>query len=422
MRVRSFHPGLAAAVVSVLPAAAMLFMGSNPVNAQPTKPAATSGRTFEGDVKFLEAHTKLVLLGKAGGPQVAVAPGWQGRVMTSSAGGKDAAGYGWINDELISSGKSQKHIMPWGGEDRFWMGPEGGQFAIFFPKGVAFDFEHWQTPPVIDTDAYDVAAQSESAVTFKKSAEFDNYSGMKFNVHIDRTVRLLGDADIKKVLGVDPGKRVRLVAYESENKLTNAGKDAWSKDHGLLSIWILGMFKHSPTTTVVVPYEPGSEAERGPVVNDMYFGKVPAERLKVTPNTLFFKGDGQLRSKIGVPPQRAKAFLGSYDPARNLLTIVHYTLPAGATDYVNSMWEQQKQPFAGDVVNSYNDGPAQPGAKPLGPFYELETSSPAAALKPGETATHVHQTFHFEGTPAELDPIAKKVLGVGLDEIKNALK
>ena len=58
----------------------------------------------------------------------------------------------------------------------------------------------------------------------------------------------------------------------------------------------------------------------------------------------------------------------------------------------------------------------------LGPFYELETSSPALALYPNESYTHVHRTIHLQGTEADLDGIAKKVFGVGLDTIKNALK
>jgi hypothetical protein len=86
------------------------------------------------------------------------------------------------------------------------------------------------------------------------------------------------------------------------------------------------------------------------------------------------------------------------------------------------MWEIQEKPFAGDVVNSYNDGPASPGAKPLGPFYELETSSPAAALGPGGTLTHVHTTMHFTGPEKALDEIARQVLGVSLDEIGKAFK
>jgi hypothetical protein len=85
------------------------------------------------------------------------------------------------------------------------------------------------------------------------------------------------------------------------------------------------------------------------------------------------------------------------------------------------MWEIQKEPFAGDVVNSYNDGPPAPGAKPLGPFYELETSSPAAALSPGDSLTHVHRTFHFQGGEAELDALARRLLGTSLAQVKAAL-
>jgi hypothetical protein len=156
-------------------------------------------------------------------------------------------------------------------------------------------------------------------------------------------------------------------------------------------------------------------------VNDSYFGKVPADRLVVKDKVLFFSGDGKHRSKIGMPPRRCKPVAGSYDAANRVLTLVQFNRPAGATDYVNSMWEQQKEPFAGDVVNSYNDG-LNPAGTQLGPFYELETSSPAAALGPGETITHLHRTIHLQGPEAALDPIARAVLGAGLEEIKNALK
>jgi hypothetical protein len=86
------------------------------------------------------------------------------------------------------------------------------------------------------------------------------------------------------------------------------------------------------------------------------------------------------------------------------------------------MWEIQKEPFAGDVVNSYNDGPPAPGAKPLGPFYELETSSPAAALDPGASLLHIHRTFHFVGDRDGLSRIAEAVLGVPLAEVESAFR
>ncbi len=103
--------------------------------------------------------------------------------------------------------------------------------------------------------------------------------------------------------------------------------------------------------------------------------------------------------------------------AREVLTIVEFSRPAGATDYVNSLWRLQDDPFGGDVVNSYNDGPATPGGKGFGDFYELESSSPALALAPGAAATHVHRTLHLTGPRPALAKIALAVLGADLDAL-----
>ena len=84
------------------------------------------------------------------------------------------------------------------------------------------------------------------------------------------------------------------------------------------------------------------------------------------------------------------------------------------------MWEIQREPYKGDVVNSYNDGPPAPGKPPLGPFYELETSSPALNLSPGEHYRHVHRTFHLVGPEPELDRISRATLNVSLAEITKA--
>jgi hypothetical protein len=207
------------------------------------------------------------------------------------------------------------------------------------------------------------------------------------------------------------------VAYETDNRITNTGSAAWTKETGLLSIWILGMYRPGPRTTVVVPFVPGSESERGPIVNDRYFGAIGDDRLRVGEQALFFRADGQKRGKIGVPRARARDVAGSYDPDAGVLTLVKFTLPADATEYVNSMWERQQDPYTGDVVNSYNDGPMTPGAAPMGPFYEIESSSPAAALAPNGALQHVHRTFHLEGPAEELDAVARAALGVSLDEI-----
>jgi hypothetical protein len=97
-------------------------------------------------------------------------------------------------------------------------------------------------------------------------------------------------------------------------------------------------------------------------------------------------------------------------------------VPAGATDYVNSLWKLQDNPYGGDAANCYNDGPPTPGAKPMGPFFELESSSPAAALAPGKSLSHIHRTIHLSGPKSALDSVARATLGVSLADIKDGLK
>jgi hypothetical protein len=373
---------------------------------------------FDDDLAFLKQYTEVVVLGDDTGARIAVVPAWQGRVVTSTVGGAAAPSYGWINRELVASRRLQPHLNAFGGEDRLWLGPEGGQYSIFFRAGDAFDLEHWQTPPLIDSEPWPVAERGPSHLLFRRAGRLVNYSGTSFEFRLERTIRLLDRDAAARELAVSFPAGVKLVAFESKNVLVNTSPVAWTKPGGLLSIWILGMFQPSPRTTVVIPYREGPESQLGPVANDAYFGKVPADRLVARDGRLFFKGDGERRSKIGLSPERATGLLGSYDAASGLLTIVSYTRPAGAGDYVNSMWEIQKQPYRGDVVNSYNDGPPAPGAKPLGPFYELETSSPAAALGRGGRLTHVHRTFHFQGERAGLDALARALLGASLESIE----
>jgi hypothetical protein len=380
------------------------------------------GATFSDDVTFLKSNLDLIVLSdRSGNAKVALAPSLQGRVMTSTAAGDAGISFGWINRSLIAAHQTQSHINVYGGEDRFWMGPEGGQFSIFFAKGAPFDLEHWFTPAAIDTEPFQVAQQNLTRAEFHHSFGLTNYSGTHFEVGVRRTVQLLDAKEAWTKLGVSARPEVKLVAYESVNVVRNVGQQPWLPQTGLLSIWILGMYNPSPATTIVVPIKAGSEADLGKLVTSDYFGSVPASRLAIKHDTIFFKGDGKFRSKIGINPKRSKGVLGSYDSVQKVLTLVQFTLPPGATNYVNSLWKIQRDPFAGDAANSYNDGPVSPGGKPLGPFYEMESSSPAATLAPGKSVEHTHRTIHLTGPEEGLNRISQAVLGVSLDEIKGAL-
>ncbi|MBU3012839.1 hypothetical protein KO506_15605 [Polaribacter vadi] len=382
-------------------------------------------RSFAKDVSFLQKHTDIVVL-KNDNSAVAVAPLFQGRVMTSTTNSVEGTGFGWINKKVIETGflseeerkgRIENQIYVFGGEERFWLGPEGGQFSIFFKKGDNFDFSNWKTPAVIDTDAFTLVTKTESTVKFKHSCELINKSGTIFKMGIGRTVTILEKKSIEDILKKDISTKIEFVGYQTNNQITNIGEVAWIPETGLPSIWILGMYNPSPETIVVIPFKEGNEIELGEKVNDAYFGKISEEYLITKEDVLFFKGDGTKRGKIGVGAKRTQGIAGSYDANGKVLTLVTYNIQEAPNGYVNSSWEYQEEPYVGDVLNAYNDGSPEPGVPPMGPFYELETSSPAAALKPNETMVHIQTTIHLQGEEQELSEISEATLGVSLDEI-----
>lgn len=376
---------------------------------------------FDNDVAFLKKYSQVIELADARGrSRIAVMPALQARVMTSTAGLPENLSYGWINRPFFEAGDTSVHMNAFGGEERLWLGPEGGQFSIFFPRDSAFTFENWHTPPLIDLEPFELVAQTTQSADFRRDATLTNYSGTVFNLRIHRKINVLDAVAGFALLGIAADTALASVAYQTVNLLENTGTEAWKRNTGLLSIWLLGMFNPSPDVTMVIPFMRGPETALGPVVNDDYFGKVPADRLKIGDGVIFFKGDGTHRSKIGLSPARATDVMGSYDGLTKTLTIVKYSKGEPGDVYVNSKWEIQKTPYSGDVVNAYNDGPPSPGAKPMGPFYELESSSPAKELRPGEAVTHVQTTFHFQGAAENLDRVATQVLGISLAEIEAA--
>ncbi|MBN2195406.1 MAG: hypothetical protein JW751_21485 [Polyangiaceae bacterium] len=377
----------------------------------------TVGSSFIADAEFLMQHGQPLLLESPSGGRVVVSAEYQGRVMTSAVA-PTGASLGYLNRSFVQAGKTGTRFDNYGGEDRFWLGPEGGQYGLYFPPGAPFDLGHWQTPAGFQEGTWEITEQGPRHVTFTRRLTVTNYSRVVFDLGVRRTVRVLDATEARAALGAAGAGlgRVDWVAFVSENRITNLGQRAWTKETGALSIWILSMFNPSPDTFVVVPFD---RSGQGPIVNDAYFGKIPPDRLWVNEGEgfLVLRCDAQHRGKIGLGATRAREWAGSHSESARLLTLVNFDQPAGVTDYVNSMWDRQRLPFAGDVINSYNDGPTAPGAPPLGGFYEIETSSPAAFLAPGASLTHTQRTFHFVGERAALDGIARPTLGVGLDRV-----
>jgi len=395
----------------------ILFISCNNVSKDKNKGVEQISKgTFGFDHDFLKKyHKDLVVLGDdTAGAQIIILPAYQGRIMTSTAEGNAGASFGWLNHDLIATGKYTEHFSAFGGEERFWLGPEGGQFSIYFKKGVDFKFENWFVPKELDTESFTLKSSSSTEAAFEKEMHLENYTGTKFDLKVNRNISLLNDSSIEALLGSIPNG-IKKVGFQSENIVTNTGKNSWNKSTGLLSIWVLSMLNADENTTIAIPYKKGDSTLLGKVVTDDYFGKVPADRLIVKDGLMLFKADGNHRSKIGISPKRALPLALSYDQKNGVLTIATFSLTEGVHDYVNSLWEQQKNPFSGDAVNAYNDGPID--GKQMGKFYELESSSPAAALNPGQSLTHIHKTIHLKGTAEALDFMTKKLIGEKLEDI-----
>jgi len=379
-------------------------------------------KTYGQARDFLAAHTKVLELKGDNGARVVVCPEYQGRVMTSTCDGLEGRSLGWINYKYIDEHKHDKQFNNYGGEDRFWLAPEGGQFSLWFAPGAKQVFATWFTPPALNEGAFRVISHDANPFyRLTRRTSLRNASGTDFDLEVVRQVNLLSGRQFGHYFGTAAKRlldnsRTKMVGFETDNTLVNRGAPM-KRATGLVSIWSLGMFPPGPKTEIIVPYKAGAEAELGPIVKADYFGPIPPERLHVAPGAVIFRGDGNYRSKIGISQKRARPVAGALDRQAGVLTLVHFTMPSEPAQhaYCNNAWDlPQQQPYVGDVLNSYNDGPTEPGKPALGGFFELETLSPAIELAPGQSLKHVHSTFHIVGDVKSLIAIANAALGVDL--------
>lgn len=399
--------------------------GASTAPAVRTDSSSYAPGTFGHDLQFLRRHDSVIVL-RDGDGQIVVSPKYQGKVFTSSNGGDSGRSFGWIHYKAFD-GTPDPHMNAYGGENRLWLGPEGGKYSLFFPSGAKMEFANWKTPAAFDTEPWSVTSHTDRSVQLRKDMQLTNYAGTLLRLSIDRQINMLDSTGMERIkmgalwrsLGA-----VKMVGYETVNKLTNTGTAPWTKSTGMPCLWVLDMFPPSPSTVIVIPYRDGSQYGGASPATTDYFGKIPPDRIRFDDTSsqvgglLYFKADGRQRGKLGIHPTRATAIAGSYDDDHGVLTIILFDIYFDAR-YLNQEWNMTKPPFSGDAVNAYNDGPLADGSQ-MGPFYELESVSPAASLTPGGSQVHHHYVLHFTGPATGLDSISRKMFGVPLDKLKKA--
>ncbi|MDH6306556.1 hypothetical protein M2459_003281 [Parabacteroides sp. PF5-5] len=374
--------------------------------------------TFGFDLRYLSEKDNRIAVLTSDDEQarIIVSPKYQAKVFTSTATGLEGKSLGYLNYDVLDSDEISEHMNGYGGENRFWLGPEGGKFSVYFKPETEQVYDNWHTPKPIDIEPWSVVSIAPKSVSMEKTMEVANYQGTQLQLKINRTVRLLEIPAICAKLGISANEKVQAVAYATENSITNLNDFEWTKDTGTICIWMLDMFNPGPKAVTFIPFAEGDEKDLGIIATTDYFGEIPASHYKVKEGMVFLKTDGKYRSKLGMNAKRTKAIAGNYDPDAKRLTICTFDVDPNAV-YLNQEWNPSKDPLVGDALNAYNDGPLEDGSI-MGPFLELESCSPAAFIAPQESLKHNHNVFHFVGEEADLTNIVEKLFNISLNELK----
>ena len=274
-----------------------------------------------------------------------------------------------------------------------WLAPEGGPYSLWFAAGAEQTLANWITPPALNDGAFQiVSGKDEPNYRLSRRMKFENAARTQFDLEVTREINLQKAHHFGKLFGSEAQSalssgKLRMVGFQTINTLTNRGP-AMDRQRGLLAIWSLGQFPAGPRTFIILPYKGGQDTSLGPIVNGEYFGRVPAERLRIERRCHLVSG----RWKIPREDWRSAA-AGSLGGRIDRLA-------AGSADARSLhdargpdrllLHEQQlgtrrsNRTWATSSTATTTARPSQ--AKPaMGGFYELESLSPAAQLPTGKS-------------------------------------
>ncbi len=375
----------------------------------PEQPTETISRpdNFAEDLTFLREFAKpAVLKDSTSKSAIAIIPEWQGRVITSSVE-ENGRSFGWLNYATIENGKIDE-FSTYGGEDRFLTGPEiaPATDTAISPNSDSL-IQHTALPAITAVKPLQQVTSAKGVTVFEGPIDLQSKSGHTLHNSITRTISLLSRRDLHNYLGADIHRSMRAVGFHSDNILINTGDHRWDTAYGTTSIRIRGSFPVTQSSIAIIPLRPGGTVESS--------AALPKERLLIKNNMAFFRADGNLTAEIGVKQFSALNFMGLYDPEREVLTIVQFTLPRNPQFYLGETMEDNRA----EVLTIRNNGPENPYAR--GRFLEVQSASPAALLKPNGRLQHFHRTIHLQGSEKHLSEITKKLFGVTVKELKATL-
>jgi len=361
--------------------------------------------SFLADASQLESAVaaQLVLSGTGG---FVYSAELQGRVMTSAVDLSEP-GLGYWDVATIDSRNEESSFHNHGGEERFWIGPEGSRFSFYFDPNAAFTRELWRVPDDLNRGAFREVGPGQ----LEREISLSNRMGSQFHMLVERHLQAVDREEVEQLIGELPAGTL-WTGFSSANTVTNSGDAAWTAEGGLPAIWLAGMFLPGKSSWAILPFRTDRvDPDQGPAIRTEYFGELDDKRLRMGSNFALFRTDAKFTSKVGILRNRAVPIQAAYNPKTRTLTLVQFGPIEANAPYVDERWRVDGDPYYGDVVNSYNHGGPEP-------FFELESSSPALALAPGESHTHHSMTLHLRfDSDDKLAEVARTALGIDWQQV-----
>ena len=375
----------------------------------------------------------VVLKGEDKKKTVVVTPKLVGRVMCMSFDSEDGQATGFVNEKQLRKGCSTSGFAArsgpedgwndFGGAERIWFAPEGGEYGFFFDPGVEHNMYNYRMSYPLHAVPYKVVDQpsDEKSVTFSALIQLVNYRGSKISLEVTRKITVLESCPF----AVGLGGSLDVVGFRSQTWAKNVGLTALNKHTTPLSLWTAGIFNSGKQVIVLLPCRKGPVSELGePVIKEYfrYVSNLPmddrtlASHWWVSDGCVLIKANGKVQLKLEMQKRRSLGRLASIDLEDYTMTIVDFKLYP-ELDYAASYF----LPYDGDLL----DGGAMSSFMNVGDrksretaIYELEFCSPILELQRNETFCHVSDTYQLRGDKASMASICDRFFNVDLKTLE----
>jgi hypothetical protein len=355
----------------------------------------------------------VILQGPQNNHRLVVAPQLVGRVMASTMTGDQGTIQGWVNQSALEAGAVDPVFNNYGGEERFWLGPDGTSQGLFFRK-KPFTWDNFYVPEPMSAQLFETIALAPDhhSITMQARWKLSNLMGAKFHFEITRTITILDACPYANGLG----DKINYIGFQSDNLVRNVSSSPITPDTGAVSMWLLGNFMQHRRNILILPLTPSPISPALSPIRDEYFrffcagGKLPENRLQNSAGFSLIKADGAFGAKFGIAKTGLIDRLGAIDLDADELIIIDYDFYPDM-DYLTNYWREADNLLDGDAANISIAGP--PSSHPVIPEslgYELETLSPGLFLAPGQSFHFRNRTFRFSGPQNAIDLVCHRHL------------